>query len=83
MRLAAAEVDAGACRLTTRALDEVPRLALGAEEAAEALGVSRDTFDEHIAPEVRKVRAGRRVLYPVRELERWLEQSATRVDVGA
>jgi excisionase family DNA binding protein len=59
------------------------RIALGAEEAAETLGVSRDTFDEHVAPELRKVRVGRRVLYPVRELERWLEQSATRVDVGA
>jgi excisionase family DNA binding protein len=59
------------------------RLAFGAEEAARALGVSRDTFDEYIAPELRKLRVGRRVLYPVRELERWLEQSATRVDVGA
>jgi excisionase family DNA binding protein len=61
---------------------EHPRLALGAEEAAQALGVSRTTFDEHIAPELRKVRVGRRVLYPIRELDRWLEQSATRVDVG-
>ena len=59
------------------------RLALGAEEAAEALGVSRDTFDEHVAPELRKVRVGRRVLYPIRELEHWLEQSASRVDIGA
>jgi excisionase family DNA binding protein len=60
---------------------EVPRLALGAEEAAAALGVSRDLFDAHIAPELRKVRVGRRVLFDVRELERWLEHSATRVDV--
>jgi excisionase family DNA binding protein len=59
------------------------RLALGAEEAAAALGVGRTTFDEHIAPELKKVRVGRRVLYPIPELERWLEQSATRVDVGA
>jgi hypothetical protein len=59
------------------------RLAFSAVEAARALGISRDAFDEHVAPEVRKVRVGRRVLYPVRELERWLEQSATRVDLGA
>ena len=69
--------------MTERVLEQVPRLSLGAEEAAEALGVSRTTFDEHVAPELRKVRAGRRVLYPIRELERWLEQAATRVDVGA
>jgi hypothetical protein len=68
--------------LTIRARERVPRLSLGAEEAAKALGISRDLFDEHVAPELRKVRAGRRVLYPIRELERWLEQSATRVDVG-
>jgi predicted DNA-binding transcriptional regulator AlpA len=54
------------------------RLSLGAEEAAEALGVSRDNFDEHIAPDLRRVRAGRRVLYPVKEIERWLEQNASR-----
>jgi excisionase family DNA binding protein len=60
----------------------ITRLLLSADEAAEALGISRDTFDEHVAPELRKVRIGRRVLYPVRELQCWLEQSATRVDVG-
>lgn len=69
--------------MTVRVLERVPRLALGAEEAAKALGISRDLFDEHVAPELRKVRAGRRILYPVRELERWLDQSATRVDVDA
>jgi hypothetical protein len=69
--------------VTAHQLEEVPRLSLGAEDAARSLGISRDLFDEHVAPELRKVRAGRRVLYPVRELERWLEQSATRVDVGA
>jgi hypothetical protein len=68
--------------LTLRGVEQVPCLSLGAEEAAKALGISRDLFDEHVAPELRKVRAGRRVLYPVRELERWLDQSATRVDVG-
>jgi excisionase family DNA binding protein len=68
--------------LTTPVPEASTRLALGAEEAAKALGVSRDTFEEHVAPEVRKVRAGRRILYPVRELERWLEESAARVDVG-
>lgn len=31
----------------------VPRLALSPDEAARALGVSRDLFEEHIAPDVR------------------------------
>jgi excisionase family DNA binding protein len=53
------------------------RLALSRAEAAEALGVSVDFFDQHIAHEVRAIRRGRRRLYPVRELERWLEHSAS------
>jgi len=55
------------------------RLALSPSEAAEAIGVSRDFFDEHVRPELRVVRRGRRLLVPVRELERWLERSASRV----
>jgi excisionase family DNA binding protein len=54
----------------------VPRLALSPTEAAEVLGVSRDFFDEHIAPELRIVRRGRRKLIATRELERWLERQA-------
>jgi excisionase family DNA binding protein len=54
----------------------VPRLALSPAEAAEALGVSRDFLDEHIAPELRIVRRGRRKLIPVLELERWLSEQA-------
>jgi hypothetical protein len=54
----------------------LPRLAVSPEEAAAALGVSRDFFDEHIAPELRVVRRGRRKLVGVGELERWLSESA-------
>lgn len=52
------------------------RLAVSVDEAATALSVSRDFFAEHIAPELRIVRRGRRRLVPVRELERWLEREA-------
>ena len=52
------------------------RLALSPDEAAAAVGVSRDFFDSHVAPELRIVRRGRRRLVPVREIERWLEESA-------
>jgi hypothetical protein len=55
------------------------RLALTRIEAARSLGVSVDFFDEHIAPELRTVRRGRLRLYPVRELERWLDANAARV----
>src|SRR4051794_39518426 len=51
------------------------RLALSIPEACEALGVSWDFWSEHIAPEVRVVRRGRRKLVAVSELERWLERS--------
>ena len=56
----------------------LPRLALGPEEAARALGVSRDFLDEHISPELRWVRRGRRKLVSVRELEAWLDRSSAR-----
>ena len=56
----------------------VARLALSPNEAAAALGVSRDYLDEHVAGELRWVRRGRRKFVAVRELERWLEQAAAR-----
>ena len=54
----------------------VPVLALSPDEAAVALGVSRDFFDEHVAPELKIVRRGRRLLIAVPELERWLTSAA-------
>ncbi|MGH2994718.1 MAG: hypothetical protein ACRDN6_05385 [Gaiellaceae bacterium] len=40
----------------------VPRLTLRAPaEAAEAIGVSADYFDEHVRPELRLIRRGRKV----------------------
>jgi excisionase family DNA binding protein len=58
-----------------------PRLALSPDEAAAALGVSRDYFDHHILGELRVVRRGRRVLIALAELERWLDRAATRATV--
>ena len=57
----------------------VPRLALTPDEAAESIGVSRDYFEEWIAPELRMVRRGRRKLIAIRELERWLDREAALV----
>jgi excisionase family DNA binding protein len=55
---------------------ELPRLALSPDEAASSLGVSRDFFDEHVRPDLRVIRLGRRILVPVAELERWLAENA-------
>jgi hypothetical protein len=52
------------------------RLALSPTEAAQAIGCSRDFFDEHVLPELRVVRRGRRVFIAVVELERWLAREA-------
>ena len=57
----------------------VPRLGYSPAEAAESLGVSRDYFDEHVMPRVRVVREGRRIIVPVRELERWLDEHSARL----
>jgi excisionase family DNA binding protein len=59
-----------------------PRLALSQQEAAEALGVSPDFFQQHLRHEIRCVRRGRRRLYPITELQRWLEEQATRALVA-
>ncbi len=54
------------------------RLALSKQQAAEALGVSVDFLEDHVLPELRVVRVGRRRLIPIVELERWLERHASR-----
>ena len=62
---------------TTAQKPGLARLAFSKVEAAQALGVSVDFFEEHVMHELRIVRRGRRRLIPVRELERWLDDSAT------
>jgi excisionase family DNA binding protein len=57
-------------------VDLIPRVALRMDEAAAALGLSRDAFDDHVKPELRLIRRGRLVLVPVAELEAWAERSA-------
>jgi hypothetical protein len=54
----------------------VQRVALTRLEAAEALGISIDSFERHVQPEVRLIRRGRMRLVPVRELERWAAENA-------
>jgi hypothetical protein len=61
--------------LAAHRVEVVPRIDVGAEDAATALGLSRDTFDEYVAPGLRVIRVGRRRLYRVAELERWAEKN--------
>src|SRR2546423_1008224 len=58
--------------------DGQPRLALTKPEAATALGISVDSFERHVQPELRVVRRGKLRLFDVRELERWLEENSAR-----
>ena len=56
----------------------LPLLAVELGEAAATLGVSKHFFDEHVRHELRVVRRGRRVIVPLAELRRWLDENAAR-----
>lgn len=49
------------------------RIVFSIAEAAEALSISRDSFERHVMPALRLVRVGRRLLVPVAEIEHWVE----------
>jgi hypothetical protein len=57
----------------------VPRLAYKREEAAQALGMSLDSFERHVQPEIRLVRRGALRLVPHSELEKWVRANASDV----
>jgi hypothetical protein len=56
----------------------LPPVAVSREDAARALGMSVDSFERFVQPEVRLIRKGRLRLVPVAELERWAEANAER-----
>lgn len=65
-----------ATNTTGRLRRAAPRLALSKPEAAEALGMSLNSFERHAQPELRVIRRGKLRLFPIRDLERWLEENA-------
>lgn len=70
------EPAAGRRKIAQRGLALGERIALRRDHAAEALDVRVDFFDEHIAPELRAVRRGRKTLYSVDELRAWFDENA-------
>ena len=58
------------------------RLGYTKPEAAAALGMSVDSFERHVQPELRVVRRGKLRIFSRRELERWLEENQQRTLEG-
>jgi hypothetical protein len=68
-----------------RVEDGAPCLAVQHKDAPAALGLGKTSFEKYVVPEVRCVRLGSMRVYPVTELERWLDVNAEKVfgDVAA
>ena len=54
----------------------IPRVALSRQEAAASLGMSLDSFERHVQPELKLIRRGKLRLVPMVELERWATENA-------
>lgn len=51
------------------------RLAVNQKDAAEMLGVCVPIFAKHIRPDLKAVYVASKTLYPVTELQRWLDSN--------
>jgi len=54
----------------------IPAIAVRREEAAEAIGMSLDSFERYVQSDLRLIRRGRLVIVPTSELVRWCEENA-------
>lgn len=61
----------------------VPRVVLTLDEAAAACGLSRDSLERHVLPDLAVIRRGRLRLVAVSELQRWADAHAERTLRGA
>ncbi|WP_317135205.1 helix-turn-helix transcriptional regulator [Nguyenibacter vanlangensis] len=50
--------------------------ALGTDEAARYLSLSRETFRKHVAPDIRPIHIGRRIVWLREDLDLWLDRAA-------
>ena len=62
---------------TVRTRQAVPRIALTRAHAALALGMSIDSFERYVQPEIPAIRKGRLRLFRVSDLERWAATNAS------
>jgi excisionase family DNA binding protein len=63
--------------MSTTPNDMPPPIAVTRREAAAMLGVSLDYFKDHVQPELRVIKRGRRMVrIPVAELERWARMNS-------
>ena len=68
-----------AAAMSAQIIFAVRPVALAKPDAARALGMSTDSFERYAQADLRVVRRGRLRLYPVAELERWLDENAEAV----
>jgi hypothetical protein len=64
---------------TPTVVSPIPRVTLTRPEAAAALGMSVDSFERHVQPDLKLIRRGKLRLVPVTELQRWAGENAERV----
>jgi hypothetical protein len=62
----------------TEIVISTPPIAVTREKAAEMVGMSVDSFERYVQPEIRLIRKGKLRLVPVDELRRWCEANAER-----
>jgi len=63
--------------------DRQPRLALSRRDAAAALGMSLRHFQRHVQPQLQCIYSGQLRLYPLAELQRWVDEQGWRNDGAA
>lgn len=69
----------GDCNMTSvPAMPDPPRLALSRRDAAAALGMSLRHFQRHVQPHLRCVYCGQLRLFPLAELQRWVDEQSWR-----
>jgi hypothetical protein len=69
--------------ITRAIVSPVPRLALTKPEAALALGMSVDSLERYVIPDVKVIRKGKLVLIHVDELARWCRENSERTLEGS
>lgn len=62
--------------MAERVRRRVPRVLLGKQEAAEALGMSVRHFERHVQPDLPVVYSGQLRLFPMSALQAWADEHA-------